>query len=75
MIEQKTKAMTGGLRGTPCPAIPEYMDLDMRKPVFRVCEKQRRRPACTLAQSDQCFVIHILESIIYKLATSKVSNF
>ena len=29
------------------------MDLDTRKPVFRVCEQKRRRPACSSGQSDQ----------------------
>ena len=29
------------------------MGLDAKKPVFRVCEQQRRRPACASAQSDQ----------------------
>ena len=29
------------------------MGLDGRKPVFDVCEQQRRRPACASAQSDQ----------------------
>ena len=26
----------------------------MRKPVYAICEQQRRRSACTSAQSDQC---------------------
>ena len=31
-----------------------HMGLDVRIPVFRVCEQHRRRPACATAQSDQC---------------------
>ena len=26
----------------------------MRKPVYAICEQQRRRSACAFAQSDQC---------------------
>ena len=34
-----------------------YMGLIVRKPVFEVCEQQRRRPACAFPRSDQglCF--------------------
>ena len=31
-----------------------YIGLVLRKPVFVVCEQQKRRPACASAQSDQC---------------------
>ena len=41
---------------------------DARKPVFRACEQQRRRPACLIS----AFVIRLLESIISKLATSEI---
>ena len=46
-------------------SISNNMGLDMRKPVFRVCEQQRDRPACASAQSDQglCY------SLLSKLAT------
>ena len=27
--------------------------LDARKPVFRVCEQQKHRPACSSVQTDQ----------------------
>ena len=40
-----------------------------------VCEQQTRRPACASVQSDQCLSFHLLESIISKLATSKISIF
>ena len=46
-----------------------------RKPVFWVCEQQRRRPACASAQSDQLLCYCYLESNISKLATSKISIF
>ena len=32
-----------------------HLGCDPRKRVFRVCEQHRHRPACTYAQSDQCF--------------------
>ena len=40
-----------------------------------VCEQQRRRPACTSVQSDQCFVIRLLEGIIFQLAISEIPMF
>ena len=47
----------------------------MRKPVFRVCEKHRCRPACASAQSDQ----HLCYSLIgkYNISTciKQVFNF
>ena len=36
----------------------------MRKPVYAICEQQRRRSACAFAQSDQHFVVRCLDSII-----------
>ena len=36
----------------------------MRKPVFAICEHQRRRSACTSTQSDSAFVVCYLDSII-----------
>ena len=59
----------------------ENMGRNTRKPVFRVCEQQRislrgmRRLVCASAQTDQRLFIHILDSIISKLATSKLSIF
>ena len=51
-----------------------------RNSAIWVCEQQRRRPACALAQSDQrrrnlinAFDIHLLNSIILKLAPSEIS--
>ena len=53
------------------------MGLDARKPVFGVCEQQRRRPACAALPRSLiiAFVIHLLESIISKPATSEISLF
>ena len=36
----------------------------MRKPVFAICEHQRRRSACASVQSDQCLCFPCLDSII-----------
>ena len=38
-----------------------HMGLDARNPVFCVSEQQRRRPACTSAQSDQHFCYSLSE--------------
>ena len=37
-----------------------YMGLDARKPVFRVCKQQKRKPACASVQSDQllCYSLY-----------------
>ena len=51
------------------------MDRVERKPDVAACEHQRRRPAYTSAQSDQCLVVRSKESTIDKLATSKISAF
>ena len=32
----------------------DQMGINVRKPVFAVCEQQRRRPSCASPQSDQC---------------------
>ena len=44
----------------------------MRKPVFAVCEQQRRRSACASVQSDQHLCFCCLDSIIPILANSKI---
>ena len=46
-----------------------------RNSAIGVCEQQRRRPACASAQSDQRLAIHLLNSIILKLAPSEISLF
>ena len=51
------------------------MGCNTRKPDFVAWEKQRHRPACTSTQSDQCLYVCFLESVVYKLATCKVSIF
>ena len=53
------------------PAIG-LMGLYARKPDFIACKQQRPRPACALAQSDQCWN---LESTIAQLAERKKSIF
>ena len=47
-----------------------YMSLVMRKPVFSICEQQRRRSACASAP----FVVRCLDSIIPLLATAEISR-
>ena len=40
---------------TPIQTYPNYhMSHVMRKPVYAICEQQRRRSTCASAQSDQC---------------------
>ena len=47
------------------------MGLDARKPVFGVCEQQRRIPACAYAQTDQRLCYSLFGSIISKLASGE----
>ena len=49
--------------------------LDARKPVFGVCEKHRRRPACASAQTDQRLCYSLFRSIICKLAAGEMPIF
>ena len=51
----------------------ELNRLDARKPVFRVCEQQMRRPACVSTQSDQRICYLLMENIISRLTTSEIS--
>ena len=47
----------------------------MRKPLFAICEQQRRRSACASAQSlISAFVIRCLDSIIPLFSISKISS-
>ena len=46
----------------------------MRKPVYVMCEQQRRRSACASAQSDQRFVVRCLDSLIPLLAIAEISR-
>ena len=48
-----------------------HMSHVVRKPVFAICEQQRRRSACESAQSDQRLCFRCLDSIISKLSKSK----
>ena len=53
----------------------KYMSHVMRKPVFAVCEQQRRRSACASAQSDQHLCSSLLSIIpICALAKFKISR-
>ena len=36
----------------------------MKKPIYAICEQQRRRSACVPVQSDQCLVVRCLDSMI-----------
>ena len=40
-----------------------------------VCKQQRRRPACTSMQSDQCLCCSIFGNVYVKIATSEISIF
>ena len=46
----------------------------MRKPVYAICAKQRRRSACAFAQSEQCLCFHWLGSIIPLVSISEISS-
>ena len=46
----------------------------MTKPVFTICEQQRRRSACASAQSDQHLFCSLPDSLIPILAKSKISR-
>ena len=49
-----------------------YMNHIMRKPVFAICEQQRRRSACASAQSDQRLVVCCLDSVISLVSISEI---
>ena len=53
----------------------KLMDLVERKLDVAACERQRRRPACTSAQSDQRLCYSLLEKYNCKLATLKIPAF
>ena len=44
----------------------------MRKPVYAICEQQRRRSACASAQSDQHLCFRCLDSIIPLVSISEI---
>ena len=46
----------------------------MRKPVYDICEQQRRRSAYTSAQSDQRLCFRRLDSIIPLVSLSEISS-
>ena len=47
---------------------------DMRKPVYAICEQQRRRSACASAQSDQRLCFRCLDSIISVVSIYEIST-
>ena len=49
--------------------------LDVRKPVFGVCEQQRRRPACASAQSDQRLCFSLFEKYYIQTCYRRIFNF
>ena len=51
------------------------MDRAERKPDVAACKRQRRRPACTSAQSDQRLCYSLLEKYNFKLAALKIPAF
>ena len=51
------------------------MDRVEKKPDVAACERQRRRPACTSAQSDQRLCYSLLGKYNCKLATLKIPAF
>ena len=51
------------------------MDRVQRKLDVAACQRQRRRPACTSAQSDQRFWYSLLGKYNSKLATLKIPAF
>ena len=53
----------------------DNMGLNARKLAFGACKEQRRRPACTSAQSGQCLWYSLIEKYHSKLATSEISIF
>ena len=58
-----------------CDSFPIYMAWIQENLSSRVCEQQRCKLACASMQSDQRLVIHLLESIISRLAISEISIF
>ena len=46
----------------------------MRKPVYAICEQQRRRSSCASAQSDQRLCSHCLDSRIPLVSISEISS-
>ena len=57
------------MRVTSCT---RHMSHVMRKPVNAICEQQRRRSACSAAQSDQRLCFRCLDSIIPVVSISEI---
>ena len=51
-----------------------YLSHIMRKPVYAVYEQQRRRSSYASAKSDQSFIVHCLDSIMYLVSLSEISS-
>ena len=50
-----------------------YMNHIMRKPVYAICEQQRRRPACASTQSDQRLCCSLTR--LYNISSFYIYNF
>ena len=46
----------------------------MRKPVYAICEQQKRRSACASAHLISAFVVRYLDSMIPLLAIAEISR-
>ena len=46
----------------------------MIKPVYAICEQQRRRSACASAQSDQRLCFRCLDSVLPLVSVTKISS-
>ena len=46
----------------------------MRKPVYAICEQQRRRSACDPRNLTSTFVVRCLDSIIALVSISEISS-
>ena len=46
----------------------------MRKPVYAMCEQQKRRSACASMQSDQRLVVRCLDSILPLVSVSRLAS-
>ena len=53
---------------------PPYLSHVMRKPVYAICDQQRRRSYLASASLISAFVVHCLDSIIPLVSISKISS-
>ena len=57
-----------------CYFAKDKMSHFMRKPVYAICEQQRRRSACASTQSEQRFCFYCLDSIISLVSIAEISS-